>query len=228
MTTKTPTARRRPGGAAMWSRSGVVMVTEISYSREVPYDVGTVELRARLEALTYIGADLAECYSPAADVTRYQLAEQRAALEKELRRRERLHAAGADVPNPSDATYDAWLALAHEVRERADILAVFADAGCILNHAGWSNRRQAEELAGPCPWCGGSDRFRVWRGAHGGYWCRQCNLSGDVITATRNLIPGCSGFFAALVYLARNLGLSLPATVSDASGRPSRLRIEVR
>lgn len=41
------------------------------------------------------------------------------------------------------------------------------------------------EYAGPCPFCGGHDRFRVWP-AHpsgkGRWWCRGCNRSGDAIT----------------------------------------------
>lgn len=36
------------------------------------------------------------------------------------------------------------------------------------------------EYAGPCPFCGGKDRFRVWP-EQGRWWCRQCNQSGDVI-----------------------------------------------
>lgn len=38
------------------------------------------------------------------------------------------------------------------------------------------------EYAGPCPWCGGNDRFRVWpfsTRAH--YWCRSCQKSGDAV-----------------------------------------------
>ena len=35
------------------------------------------------------------------------------------------------------------------------------------------------EYAGPCPWCGGEDRFRVWPYAdRPGYWCRQCGKNG--------------------------------------------------
>lgn len=43
------------------------------------------------------------------------------------------------------------------------------------------------EWAGPCPWCGGEDRFRVWpfEGEHGRYWCRQCERSGDAIQYLR-------------------------------------------
>jgi DNA primase len=38
------------------------------------------------------------------------------------------------------------------------------------------------EYAGPCPFCGGEDRFRVWPEQDGGrWWCRQCERSGDAI-----------------------------------------------
>lgn len=36
------------------------------------------------------------------------------------------------------------------------------------------------EYAGPCPFCGGRDRFRVWPSAdRPGWWCRGCRRSGD-------------------------------------------------
>lgn len=39
------------------------------------------------------------------------------------------------------------------------------------------------ELHGPCPFCGGKDRFAVWPSADNGprWWCRQCNRSGDAL-----------------------------------------------
>lgn len=38
------------------------------------------------------------------------------------------------------------------------------------------------EWAGPCPFCGGRDRFRVWPNAdRPGWWCRQCGRKGDAI-----------------------------------------------
>jgi len=39
------------------------------------------------------------------------------------------------------------------------------------------------EWAGPCPVCGGNDRFRVWpyEGKNGRYWCRKCGQYGDAI-----------------------------------------------
>ena len=37
------------------------------------------------------------------------------------------------------------------------------------------------EYHGPCPQCGGRDRFVVWpkQGPHGRFWCRQCGINGD-------------------------------------------------
>ncbi len=49
------------------------------------------------------------------------------------------------------------------------------------------------EWAGPCPWCGGEDRFRVWpRPPEGNpnYWCRRCGASGDAISYLRAREPG--------------------------------------
>lgn len=38
------------------------------------------------------------------------------------------------------------------------------------------------EYAGPCPFCGGEDRFLVWPDADKpGWWCRGCHAGGDAI-----------------------------------------------
>jgi DNA primase len=43
------------------------------------------------------------------------------------------------------------------------------------------------EYAGPCPWCGGRNRFRVWPNAERPrYWCRQCGKQGDMIQYLRD------------------------------------------
>jgi DNA primase len=43
------------------------------------------------------------------------------------------------------------------------------------------------EYAGPCPWCDGRDRFRVWPYAdRPGYWCRRRNRTGDAIQYLRD------------------------------------------
>jgi len=56
------------------------------------------------------------------------------------------------------------------------------------------------EYAGPCPWCGGDDRFLCWPQYKGGrYWCRGCEKTGDAIQYirdTRNL-----SYFDALALL---------------------------
>jgi len=49
------------------------------------------------------------------------------------------------------------------------------------------------EYAGPCPWCGGFDRFRVWpehpSGSVGGrYYCRRCGQRGDGIQFLRETL----------------------------------------
>jgi len=47
----------------------------------------------------------------------------------------------------------------------------------------------AGEMAGPCPWCGGRDRFHVWpgKGKGGRYWCRGCGRQGDGIQFLRDV-----------------------------------------
>jgi DNA primase len=40
------------------------------------------------------------------------------------------------------------------------------------------------EWAGPCPFCGGEDRFRLWPShpsGRGRWWCRRCDRGGDAI-----------------------------------------------
>lgn len=44
------------------------------------------------------------------------------------------------------------------------------------------------EWAGPCPFCGGEDRFRVWPNhpdGKGRWWCRRCGQSGDAVDYLR-------------------------------------------
>jgi len=44
------------------------------------------------------------------------------------------------------------------------------------------------EYAGPCPWCGGNDRFLIWPQYKGGrYWCRGCEKTGDAIQYLRDM-----------------------------------------
>jgi len=45
------------------------------------------------------------------------------------------------------------------------------------------------EYVGPCPLCGGVDRFHVWpeEGDGGKYWCRGCEKGGDIIQYLREI-----------------------------------------
>lgn len=63
-------------------------------------------------------------------------------------------------------------------------------------------RTNGGEFKGPCPWCGGTDRFIVWPNhpsGRGRYWCRQCRKGGDAITFLRE--GRGMGYFEALAAL---------------------------
>ncbi|WP_051326933.1 CHC2 zinc finger domain-containing protein [Desulfatibacillum aliphaticivorans] len=55
---------------------------------------------------------------------------------------------------------------------------------------------QGGEYAGPCPFCWGEDRFRVWPEKNR-YWCRGCDRKGDAIQFLRDR-DGLSFFDACL------------------------------
>jgi len=71
------------------------------------------------------------------------------------------------------------------------------------------------EYAGPCPFCGGTDRFRVWPAPHEGkprYWCRQCQRHGDAIQYLRDR--------HGLSYQEARDRLGLATTLSPARSQP--------
>lgn len=61
--------------------------------------------------------------------------------------------------------------------------------GGLKQKVGNRKKPEEEEYAGPCPRCGGEDRFIVWPGKDdsGGFWCRQCGFSGDGIDYLRKI-----------------------------------------
>jgi DNA primase len=64
-----------------------------------------------------------------------------------------------------------------------------------LARRGAKLKRLGRELIGPCPACGGTDRFAV--NVHNQIWnCRGCAMGGDVIELVRHL-DGCD-FVAAV------------------------------
>ena len=71
------------------------------------------------------------------------------------------------------------------------------------------HRESGREFAGPCPKCGGSDRFHV--SAAGWWFCRQCHTErGDSVSLLQWLTPGL-GFREAVAQLTGQ-GVAAPAT----------------
>lgn len=75
------------------------------------------------------------------------------------------------------------------------------------------------EYQGPCPGCGGDDRFHVWpeeNSGEGSYWCRQCGKGGDAIQFLRD--------FEGLSFreACERLGRSVPDSKDLARPRPPK------
>ncbi len=61
-----------------------------------------------------------------------------------------------------------------------NLLDIATKAGRAYKKAGTTH---GGEYQGPCPTCGGENRFHIWphQGDHGTYWCRSCDQAGDAI-----------------------------------------------
>ena len=108
-----------------------------------------------------------------------------------------------------------------EQAKRADLLGL-AEQHTTLH------RESGREWAGPCPRCGGDDRFHVNAGADSeGWWfCRQCHQKpGDAIAFVRWLQPGLS--FAAAVEQLTGSGITLPAPPAQRR-QPEHRRAETQ
>lgn len=82
------------------------------------------------------------------------------------------------------------------LKEHADLLALLSGHTQLRKKAS----TDGGEFAGPCPFCGGRDRFRVWP-AEGRWWCRWCERKGDAIALVQQLHG--VGFLAACDHLGR-------------------------
>ncbi len=79
------------------------------------------------------------------------------------------------------------------------------------------------EYAGPCPGCGGNDRFRCWpndKGGRGSFWCRQCDKGGDDIQFMVEFM----GYTYRQAFDAA--GRSMPENYTPTVCRPARERRE--
>jgi hypothetical protein len=77
------------------------------------------------------------------------------------------------------------------------------------------------EYAGPCPWCGGKDRFRCWpsQGEAGKYWCRGCGRSGDAIQYLKDYRR--MTYPEACQFLGRELAQRPPVAAGRPPGKPA-------
>jgi hypothetical protein len=92
-----------------------------------------------------------------------------------------------------------------------DILSLYQDMGLA------AKQKTATEWAGPCPSCGGNDRFCIWGGGLGKYglgrfYCRGCGRSGDAIQFLRE--------FQGLGYGEARRALGLTPTVPSGARTP--------
>jgi len=125
-------------------------------------------------------------------------------VEREIARRERAARRDTRVTSPTDTGYAAWIDVAAGVRDTVSVPAVLARCGHEMRRVG-RDRDGRDEYHGPCPWCGGEDRYHAWDLPRSLYWCRRCEMRGDVITLWRNLHPGL-GFQAAVEELVAMAG----------------------
>lgn len=88
----------------------------------------------------------------------------------------------------------------------------------LLQQDGFEFRHSAStgggEYAGPCPYCGGNDRFHVWPST-GRFWCRICGKQGDSVQYLRDYRH------LSFVDACREAGKPLPTKEGNALASPS-------
>lgn len=169
--------------------------------------MSSVELLSLAEGHTMEWCDIRDTSGDA--LYQYMIREHLDPLERELVRR----TARADAdqgPNPRPGWIEDLVGLAAKLRRAGDIFYP-------LNLNGWQPVRVSSvgEAAGPCPFCGGHDRFVVWPASSerdGRAWCRQCRWVGDIIALYRDLER--VTFVRALEDIAGASGVTIPR-VSD-------------
>lgn len=102
------------------------------------------------------------------------------------------------------------------LKEHVDLLALLSGHTQLRKKAS----TDGGEFAGPCPFCGGQDRFRVWP-ARGRWWCRQCERKGDAITLVQEL--NAVDFRTACNWLQGNQRATVPAQAAPKYKRPDKL-----
>ncbi|WP_320043206.1 primase-helicase zinc-binding domain-containing protein [uncultured Desulfobacter sp.] len=99
-----------------------------------------------------------------------------------------------------------------------DMLSLVSGTGVALKKVASTH---GGEYAGPCPGCGGNDRFRCWpndKDGRGAFWCRQCDKGGDDIQFMVEFM----GYTYRQAFEAA--GRSMPDNYTPAVCRPARER----
>ena len=95
----------------------------------------------------------------------------------------------------------------------------------LLQADGFPTKRVASthggEWHGPCPFCGGKDRFLLWpeQGEGGRFRCRQCSVGGDLIQYLRDVRK--MNFREACKYIGKEIGSFGPSLIGRRKTRPN-------
>lgn len=115
----------------------------------------------------------------------------------------------------NDAAFDDWV---NEARDR-DLLDVARGAGAQL-------RRTGAEFIGPCPVCGGSDRFAINQRKNV-FVCRGSGASGDVIALARYL-HACDFMTACEILTGRAPPKGQGESAAERAAREARMEARAR
>lgn len=169
---------------------------------KVTYQRGTTSVDAALTDRELERLILAD--DEADPFEKFNASERLRAIEEMLADVDRI-AGTSGLPSSCDSTYTSWAELAALVKERTNLAALAIDLGFFLTPA----NKQGTQWHGPCPVCGGTDRWQVFkRGKGWRAWCRQCEWSADAIKLVQSYVFGCSHFRDAVTYLAANQGVA--------------------
>lgn len=179
-----------------------IIYTEASVDFRAASTDALIERRETLQSELDTIDDFFSDDGESADLARTIASDRLEAIDLEIRRRSFAQSTTGRTTHLSE-----WGELAKYVKERIEVPDLFRDAGWQLRRAGRNSRRNADEYAGACPACAGTDRLRVWAGPNGAAWCRQCGWHADAIAVMQSLHA--LGFRDAVTMLAKSLGTAV-------------------
>jgi hypothetical protein len=127
-----------------------------------------------------------------------------AAVEEMLAEVERIAGTRPSLRQAEIEVFEAWKDLAAHVKQQTSLPELIQELGLIIYPAD----RSGMQWRGPCPICGGIDRWQVFNRASWRSWCRQCEWSADAVALVQSFAPGCEHFRDAVRWLADRLQVS--------------------